>query len=138
MIRDPTTRRIEDGSCSIAMSSTWRVLWPRVLNALLFICTSVLLGRWLVHISGRAAGWYLKRHASTRKKAILRRVKVEEEAFQNFNRHSQKPAEDDDWEQIESYGAASAKNGGQAEDEWEGIVGFFHPFWYVGSMLEVL
>ena len=82
-------------------------------------------------------GWYLKRHASTRKNAILRRVKVEEEAFQNYNKHSQRPAEDDDWEQVESYGAASAKNGGRAEDEWEGIVGFFHPFWWVKSSLNV-
>ena len=82
-------------------------------------------------------GWYLKRHASTRKKAILRRVKVEEEALQNYNKHSQRPAEDDDWEQVESYGAASAKNGGRAEDEWEGIVGFFHPFWCVKSILNL-
>ena len=119
------------------MSSTWRVLWPRILNVFFIICISVLLGGWLVSRAGGAIGWYLKRHASTRKRAILRRVVVEEEAVQNFNRNLQRPAEDDDWEQIESYGAASAKNGGQAEDEWEGIVGFFHPFWYVISVLSV-
>ena len=116
------------------MSSTWRVLWPRILSALLLICTFIVI---LLCSAGRATGWYLKRRTSTRKNAILRRVKVEEEAFQNFTRQSQRPTEDDDWEQIESYGAASAKNGGQADDEWEGIVGFFHPFWCVIPILNM-
>ena len=101
-----------------------------MLISLLIICASFLLGRWLVHRAGRAAGWYLKRHALARKKAIIRRVKIEQEAFEKFNRRSQK-SEDDEWEKIESYGGASAINGGQAEDDWEGIVGFFHPFWFV-------
>ena len=65
-----------------------------------------------------------------RKKAILRRVKIEEEGAQKFKRRSPL-SDDDDWEKVESYGAASAVNGGRAEDDWEGVVGFFHPFWFV-------
>ena len=79
---------------------------------------------------GRSMGWYLKRYASTRKRAILRRVKIEEEALQQYHKRNQRHQEDDDWERIESHGVASANNGGQADDDWEGIVGFFHPFWF--------
>lgn len=113
------------------MSFTWGALWLRALNTVLSICFSIFLGRWLVRSAGRTAGYYLKRYALTRKKSILRRVKVEEEALQKFNRNSQRPEEDDDWERVESHVVGSAKNGGQAEDDWEGIIGFFHPFWSV-------
>ena len=121
---------IENGNLMLVMYSTLRKLWPRILISVLIICASILLGKWLVNRAGRAAGWYLKRYALARKKAIIRRVKIEEEAAQKFNRRSQK-SEDDEWEKIESYGTASAINGGQADDDWEGIIGFFHPFWFV-------
>ena len=111
-----------------------RGLWPRILNAFLIICASFLVVKWLVRRIGRAAGWYLRRHALPRKKAIIRRVKIEEEGAQKFKRRSP-TSDDDDWENVESYGAASAVNGGRAEDDWEGVIGFFHPFWSVSKSL---
>lgn len=119
------------------MGASWRESWPRVLRTLLIVCISLSLVRWLVRSAGRVAGRYLNRYASPRKKAILRRVKIEEEAFQSFNRRSRRHEEDDDWEKIESYGAGSAINGGQADDDWEGIIGFFHPFWLVHLNIHV-
>ena len=116
------------------MSFLLRGLWPGILNTLLIFCASFLVGRWLVRRIGRTAGWYLRRHALPRKKAILRRVKIEEEGVQKFKKRSP-ISDDDDWEKIESYGAASAVNGGRAEDDWEGVVGFFHPFWFVPEPL---
>ena len=134
----PTSTSVcDDVSHSVLMAASWRESWPRALKTLLVICISLSLAKWLVRSAGRVAGWYLKRHASTRKKAILRRVKIEEEAFQSFSRRSRRQEEDDDWEKIESYGAGSAINGGQADDGWEGIIGFFHPFWLVQLNLHV-
>jgi alpha-1,2-mannosyltransferase len=37
---------------------------------------------------------------------------------------------DEEWENIESFAVGTAKNGEKADREWDGIVGFFHPFWY--------
>lgn len=37
----------------------------------------------------------------------------------------------DEWENVDSLAVGTAKNGEQGEEEWDGIVGFFHPFWYV-------
>lgn len=100
-------------------------------NSLLAILLALLVGRWLIYSIGKAFGSYLKRKTATRRQSILKRVQVEEEAARSFYRRSQK-AEDDDWEKIESYGAATSTNGSQADSDWEGIVGFFHPFWFVG------
>lgn len=36
----------------------------------------------------------------------------------------------DDWENVEGYAGASAGNGEKGDSEFDGIVGFFHPFWY--------
>lgn len=38
---------------------------------------------------------------------------------------------DDEWETVDSYALGTSPNGGKGEKEWDGIVGFFHPFWYV-------
>jgi alpha-1,2-mannosyltransferase len=44
-------------------------------------------------------------------------------------RKSSEDDSDDGWENLEAYAEASADNGGMAPKEWDGIVGFFHPFW---------
>ena len=43
----------------------------------------------------------------------------------------------DGWEAIDAYGLGSAKNGEKAEQEWDGIVGFFHPFWFVALFVSL-
>jgi alpha-1,2-mannosyltransferase len=83
----------------------------------------------LARRSLRLIGWSLCRRTSKRRELIASRVKSEEEAYQATSRGSPK-AEDEDWEQIESYAAGTAPNGDSPRDvEWEGVVGFFHPFW---------
>lgn len=37
----------------------------------------------------------------------------------------------DEWESVDAYAVGTAKNGEKTEEEWDGIVGFFHPFWWV-------
>ena len=102
----------------------------KIRNSLLAIILALLVGRWLIYTTGKAIGACLKRKTAARRQSILKRVKVEEEAVESFYRHSRR-SEDDDWEKIEKNGTKSATNGGQADNDWEGIVGFFHPFWFV-------
>lgn len=102
----------------------------RLRNSLLAILFTVLAGRWLIYSAGKVLGSYLKRKNAARRQAILRRVNVEEKAVRSFYSRSQH-GEDDDWERIESDNTPSAKNGDRTDNDWEGIVGFFHPFWFV-------
>lgn len=88
----------------------------------------VLLGPKIVAAASRTAGWYLRRKTAGRRAQILERVEGEEKALaedQSTRRDS-----DEEWENVESYAAGTARNGEKAEKEWNGIVGFFHPFWY--------
>ena len=78
---------------------------------------------------GRTVGWYLCRRTSARRELIFARVKAEEDEYKSKVRKSAKP-EDDDWEQVESQGAGATTTGNQGNKDWEGVVGFFHPFWY--------
>jgi hypothetical protein len=85
----------------------------------------------LARRSLRLIGWSLRHRTSKRRELIASRVRTEEEAYQAALRSSPK-AEDEDWEQIESYAAGTAPNGELPRDvEWEGVAGFFHPFWSV-------
>jgi alpha-1,2-mannosyltransferase len=88
-----------------------------------------LLGPKIIGAASRTVGWYLRRKTAGRRAQILERVEGEEKALaedQSTRRDS-----DEEWETVESYAAGTAKNGEKADKEWDGIVGFFHPFWYV-------
>ena len=91
----------------------------------LLIVPFFFLGKWLLR---NLLAWYLRRKAAARRTLALAHVKIEEGQFQLAERHSPK-SDEGEWEKVEGYASGSAANGGQAEDEWEGVVGFFHPFW---------
>lgn len=84
-----------------------------------------LIGKWLVRSAGTTFGWYLRRKTAARRHAILSQVRSEETDYQS----QEKKSDDGDWEKVESHAVGSSPNGGQADDECEGIIGFFHPFW---------
>jgi len=72
------------------------------------------------------------RHSSrTRRELLLDRVAAETKAFEAD--HKAKGSEDDDWENIVPSPLGTAANGAKADAEWNGIVGFFHPFCNAGG-----
>lgn len=93
--------------------------------AALAILGTLFTGKWLVRSVGTTFGWYLRRKTAARRQAILSQVRSEETDYQS----QEKKSDDGDWEKLESYAVGSSPNGGQADYEWEGIIGFFHPFW---------
>ena len=79
----------------------------------------------------RCLGWSFLRRTRTRRQIIESRVKAEEDGFQERQVDSV-TKEDEDWEKVESNPLASAPNGALLEGQgWQGIIGFFHPFWSV-------
>jgi len=83
----------------------------------------------LLSYIGRTWGRLLRRGCAERRDLIFSKVRGEEQAYQSEKSRATK-SEDDDWERVESYATVTAGNGEKAEDEWEGVIGFFHPFWY--------
>ena len=105
----------------IKMGFLLRLLYLGLINTLLALGSTILLCKWLV-------GWHLQRSTSARRQLILARIEVEEKDHLSKLRHSSR-SEDGDWEKVESHASGFASNGERSQDDWKGIVGFFHPFW---------
>jgi alpha-1,2-mannosyltransferase len=80
--------------------------------------------------AGLMLGWYLRRKTDGRRARVLEVIEEDEKAFEQ-NSQGRSASDDDEWEAVEAYAVSSANNGETGEAEWDGIVGFFHPFWYV-------
>lgn len=92
----------------------------------------VVFGR----VVGGALGWYLRRASSGRRAHLI-----------GLKQHDQKIARDKRLQMVMSKGEAGEKPVSQAPDgaaetkpdaDWAGVVGFFHPFWYVLSDIELI
>ena len=81
-----------------------------------------------LHLLAGLVGRRLRHSCRTRRELLLDRVAAETKAFEA--EHRTNSTEDDDWEKIVPSPIGSAVNGAKADAEWNGVVGFFHPFWY--------
>jgi alpha-1,2-mannosyltransferase len=110
---------------AVACSSFVALLWNFGLH---------LLVRSLSQTVGAALGWYLRRKTDGRRALILRVTEESERAFKdNSPSKSSGSSLDDEWENIEAAVTGTAKNGEKGENDWDGIVGFFHPFCNAGG-----
>jgi alpha-1,2-mannosyltransferase len=101
---------------------------PTLVTLLSLFIVVPRLAAHVLRLAFRGFGCLIERKARGRRELIRSRVRVEEEEYRS-SRHKSTRAEDDDWEKIEGHGLGSATNGDTGEGDWEGIVGFFHPFW---------
>ena len=99
-----------------------------LLTLLLLLSTTFFFSPVLVRTLGRWLGWHIQRRSRERRVILAARVCAEEKQW--LEKHQRgSSSEDEEWETVESYAAGMAQNGDRAEREWEGVVGFFHPFW---------
>jgi alpha-1,2-mannosyltransferase len=100
-----------------------------------FFTAVVLTGALLPYIwrlAGSTLGWYLRQRTESQRQYLLETMAADEKRFQEQKKQQQQQttkkndSSDDDWENVEAEAVASAGNG---EKDWDGIVGFFHPFW---------
>ncbi|QKX56225.1 uncharacterized protein TRUGW13939_03326 [Talaromyces rugulosus] len=103
---------------------------------LLILFTTLLLvprfTGYVLRAALRSAGWFLKNRTNGRREVILSRVRLEEEDYRSRNPYSTAGPEDEDWEKVDS-APGVAKNGEPLGENWEGIIGFFHPFCNAGG-----
>jgi alpha-1,2-mannosyltransferase len=101
----------------------------------------VLFGKVAVHILAEAYGRRLQNAAARRYQLVMDNVQLEEK-FQSGSEDKKTKAKrresDEEWEKIESEGLSASRNGEPEKDapadaDWEGIVGFFHPFCNAGG-----
>jgi alpha-1,2-mannosyltransferase len=104
--------------------------------ALPILCLTPLATFLLFPLLWRAAGaflgWYLRKKTDGRRCHILELVEADEKKYREIRRSSNSSGgagEDGGWEKVDAYTTGTARNGAQGDDDWDGIVGFFHPFW---------
>ncbi|KAI9658541.1 MAG: asparagine-linked glycosylation protein [Trizodia sp. TS-e1964] len=102
---------------------------PLALLLSLFIFPGPPLLRYLLRLWGSS----LRRQSQARRSQLLARTHAAEEELARDKQTQQSRAQEDGWETVESHAARSARNGAAAETEWEGVVGFFHPFCNAGG-----
>lgn len=98
--------------------------------ALLLAClplTTILLGPKLLFYVGGTFGYYLKKKTAGRRAHILELTVADEKAF--LAKGGDRRGGSDEWENVEAHAVVTAQNGEKGDEQWDGIVGFFHPFW---------
>lgn len=86
---------------------------------------------------GTTLGWYLRKKTDGRRSLILRLTDDDEKAYAEDRSRSKSSSSssslDNDWENIEKSVPGASPNGEKGEQDWDGIVGFFHPFCNAGG-----
>lgn len=101
----------------------------------------------------RSLGWLICRRTRSRREYVIARARSEEAEYKaprsktSQSSLARSQVDDEDWEKVDSSGGAKtagssdaggAKNDGNEPDEWNGIIGFFHPFWLADLSCEYL
>ncbi len=126
----PAGRSIFSKDCGSGSSNTLGYLVATVLIAPV---VAAFLLPWVWRALGMILGWYLRRKTEGRRAHIFEVMEADEKEFEAENRDKQRPGSDDEWENVGSYMVGSVGNGEKGQKDWDGIVGFFHPFWYVAG-----
>lgn len=122
-----------------------------VLAILVLTATAVLLPKLtglFFNVVFRGVGWLIWRRTRSRREYVIARARSEEQELRapqpkvSTTSLSRNGAEDEDWEKVDSSGSAGTLNGSSSDtsasssgeskrssDSWDGIIGFFHPFW---------
>ncbi|KAJ5748137.1 uncharacterized protein N7511_009833 [Penicillium nucicola] len=126
-----------------------------ILAVLLVTATAVLLPKLTGAVLGlvfRGAGWLIWRRTRSRREYVIARARSEEQESRaprpkvSTNSLSRNGAEDEDWEKVDSLGPGGVQTATSSEssssaggnknrnsDDWDGIIGFFHPFCNAGG-----
>ena len=77
----------------------------------------------------KIAGWHLRRKSCSRRHTIAAQVKAEQKAYSLSKGRPSPKSDDEDWEKVDRQVSWKTSSGVKGDDEWSGIIGFFHPFW---------
>ncbi|KAL2808718.1 hypothetical protein BJX63DRAFT_20744 [Aspergillus granulosus] len=121
-----------------------------VISVIALLAAFVLLPQFplgLLRLVLRGVGWVIRKRTQARREAILARVRADEEELRSKQLKAASTrtasADDEDWERVDtSNGSNSGESSGiggnqpsqqSRNDEWSGIICFFHPFCNAGG-----
>jgi alpha-1,2-mannosyltransferase len=109
-------------------------LLAAVITLLILLATFLLLpavSGYILRSILRSIGWAIKNKTKARRELILSRVRIEQEELASNQAKSSSGGipEDEEWEKVDNSALGIAGNGEPLGEEWEGVIGFFHPFW---------
>ena len=97
--------------------------------AVLAALLSLTLIPYSFSLAGRFIGWRLQKSTQQRRDMLIARTNFERK--QNERKSSDDITTlDDEWEKVDRSRSRSA-SGDERDGGFDGIIGFFHPFWYV-------
>ncbi|KAI1269839.1 glycosyltransferase family 4 protein [Xylariaceae sp. FL1019] len=111
-------------------STTWLITAAALACGVLAIPALSLI---LIKVLGSCAGWYLRKKTEGRRALVVRTTEESERAYQTKKSAAQTTQSDDEWENVDGAVAGSSGNGEKGNRDWDGIVGFFHPFCNAGG-----
>lgn len=98
--------------------------------ALLALSSIYLVAPFLIRSFAHIVGRHLRQSTQDRRSQIYQRVRADERKLSG--KDSKLDDAEAEWETIESYAVDTTAR--QGTRDWDGIVGFFHPFWYVNDI----
>lgn len=107
-----------------------------VVPALCLIPILALAGPLLFRAVGALLGLYLRKKTDGRLSHILELTEQDEKKWREGRRSSgssSSSGKDEEWEEVDTYTVGTSGNGGKGEADWDGVVGFFHPFCDAGG-----
>jgi alpha-1,2-mannosyltransferase len=94
----------------------------------LLIC-ALLSTPFVIPLAFRCLGSVLCRRSKGRRALLRARVELEEDAYRAHEARQSKSEDEEEWERVESYAAGQSRSSVTDENDWDGVIGFFHPFW---------
>jgi alpha-1,2-mannosyltransferase len=93
------------------------------------LACALLSAPFVIPLAFRCLGSVLRRRSNGRRALLRARVELEEDAYRAQKARQSKSEDEEDWERVESYAAGLSRSSASAESDWDGVIGFFHPFW---------
>jgi alpha-1,2-mannosyltransferase len=92
----------------------------------------VFVGPQILRIFGSFLGWTLRKKTEGRRALLVGLMDEDNKRFAKSGAKSNRSS--DDWEKVQGTSIGGANEAAPApaatRNDWDGIVGFFHPFWY--------
>jgi alpha-1,2-mannosyltransferase len=104
---------------------------PFVVMALWHIIPALFLA--FVGKLGSFAGWWLRKKTEGRRALIIRITNEGEASLGEKGKSANATPADDEWDNRDGVTVSASGNGEKGDREWDGIVGFFHPFCNAGG-----
>lgn len=95
----------------------------------------IILGPVLVGLVGRCLGWVLLKKTEGRRALLVGLMNEDNKKSidQSADNTSAASSSSEEWEKVQPPGTKAKGSSDSKQQDWDGIIGFFHPFWYVAT-----